>query len=299
MKLRGWLMVFLVAPVGCGGGVQEPVSAAKPDAYALKGVVRKVDPNSGEVTIAHEAMPGLMPAMTMPFTLKDREALEVVHPGDGVEGRLRVVRDGKGEVKDYELIDLVVTRPDVEPPPSAAPEGPALLKPGDLVPDFAVTTQDGGALRLSDLRGKVVALTFIYTRCPLPEFCPAMDARFADLARRASSAPGRGDRVRLLSVSFDPAHDTPAILADHARRRGAKPPLWTFAVASLDELAKVSGPMGLTVAPGSREIAHNLRAAVIGPDGRLIRLEAGSGWSPGDLFGTIRAAIPAPEGSGG
>ena len=157
------------------------------------------------------------------------------------------------------------------------------------MPDFAVTTQEGRTLRLSDLRGEVVALTFIYTRCPLPDFCPAMDAKFADLARRISAVPGRADRVRLLSVSFDPEHDTPAVLAAHASRRGAVPPLWTFAVASHEELARVAGPLGLTVAPGSREIAHNLRTAVIGPDGRLARLEAGQGWAPADLLRTITA----------
>jgi protein SCO1/2 len=148
-------------------------------------------------------------------------------------------------------------------------------------------------LRLSDLRGKVVALTFIYTRCPLPDFCPAMDAKFADLARRLSVVPGRADRVRLLSVSFDPEHDTPTVLAAHAGRRGAAPPLWTFAVASHEELGRVAGPLGLTVAPGSREISHNLRTAVIGPDGRLVRLEAGRGWDVPEVLRTVTDSISA------
>src|SRR5206468_12583154 len=98
----------------------------------------------------------------------------------------------------------------------------------------------------------------------------------------------------LLSVSFDPEHDTPAVLAEHANRRGARPPLWAFAVASHDELARVAGPLGLTVAPGSREISHNLRTAVIGPDGRLVRLEGGPGWSPAGLIGSITGSIPGP-----
>ena len=149
------------------------------------------------------------------------------------------------------------------PPPAT------LLKPGEPVPDFAMTTQDGSTLRLSDLRGEVVVLTFIYTRCPMPEFCPAMDAKFAELARRISAAPGRSDRVRLLSVSFDPEHDTPEVLAAHAARRGARPPLWTFAAASHRSWPRSPGPLGLTYVPGTREIEHNLRAAVIGPDGRL------------------------------
>ncbi len=162
------------------------------------------------------------------------------------------------------------------------------------MPDFAVTTQEGRTLRLSDLKGEVVILTFIYTRCPLPEFCPAMDARFADLARRISTVSARAERLRLLSVSFDPEHDTPEVLAAHAGRRGAKPPLWTFAVASHEELAKVAGPFGLSYVPGTREIEHNLRTAVIGPDGKLARLEPGPGWSPAELLKTAYSLIP-PE----
>jgi protein SCO1/2 len=234
--------------------------------------------------------------MTMPFTLKGKAALEDIRPGDEVEGALRVDTVG-GEVKDYDLVDLTPTGRSIEPAPAptgvgATEPAPAVLKPGDPVPDFAVTTQEGRPLRLSELRGKVVALTFIYTRCPLPEFCPAMDAKFADLARRLSGVPGRADGVRLLSVSFDPGHDTPAVLAAHARRRGAGPPLWTFAVATPEELARVAGPLGLTVAPGSREISHNLRTAVIGPDGRLARLEAGQGWAAPELMRTITDLIP-------
>jgi protein SCO1/2 len=300
MRLRACVMVGLVAlGLAAGCGRDGPIVAPKPTTDSrtikLKGVVRKVDVASGEVTIAHEAIPGFMPAMTMPFTLKNKASLEDIQPGDEVEGTLRVESVG-GEVKDYDLVDLTATGRSIEPP--SAPIGvgstgpdPALLKPGDLMPDLAVTTQEGRTLRLSELRGKVVALTFIYTRCPLPEFCPAMDAKFADLARRLSVVPGRADRVRLLSVSFDPEHDTPTVLAEHARRRGARPPLWTFAVASHEELDRVAGPLGLTVAPGSREISHNLRTVVIGPDGRLVRLESGQGWITREVLRTITDLI--------
>src|SRR5262249_35001926 len=156
--------------------------------------------------------------------LKDRSLLDDVRPGDEVEGSLRVEREG-GEVRDYELTDLVVSRP--APPPalklelSGGPPGvtplPNVLKPGDPVPDFAMTGQDGRPFRLADLRGKVLPLTFIYTRCPLPGFCPRMDRKFAEASSQAAAGPGRADRLRFLSVSFDPEHDTPDVLARHAR----------------------------------------------------------------------------------
>jgi protein SCO1/2 len=234
-----------------------------------------------------------MPKMTMPFTLKNKKLLDKVRPGDEVEGSLQVIYEG-GEVKDVDLTDLSITHAAPSTPSAPATVSPSdPLKPGDVVPDFAVTTQEGRTLRLSDLKGEVVILTFIYTRCPLPEFCPAMDAKFADLARRISTVPARAERLRLLSVSFDPEHDSPEILAAHAHRQGAKPPLWTFAVASYKELAKIAGPLGLTYEPATREIAHNLRTAVIGPDGKLARLEPGPGWSVVDLLGTAYSLIPS------
>ena len=262
--------------------------------YTLQGVVRAVDRAEGEVTIAHEALPGFMEAMVMPFLIRDKAILDDVRPGDVVHGPL-VVDFRAGSVKDYELTDLTVTGTAPEPASAGAtaPIEAARPKPlaiGDLVPDFAVTTQDGATLRLADLRGKVVALTFIYTRCPLPDFCPAVDAKFADLARRIAVAPGRAGRVALLSVSFDPAHDTPEVLREHARRRGAKPP-WSFAVARPDELARVGPLLGLDYYPERDQFAHNLTTAVIGADGRLARLELGRSWTPADLSKTMIGLI--------
>jgi protein SCO1/2 len=245
-----------------------------------------------------------MPAMTMPFTLKEAEAaaFDDLRVGDEVEGTLRVAKAG-GEVADYELLGLVVTRPATAPGLSLqiGPDGqaqvtptPALLRPGDLVPDFTMTTQDGKTLRLSDLRGKVVVLTFIYTRCPLPDFCPAVDRKFSELAERISARGKRAEQVRLLSVSFDPEHDTPEVLRKHATTRGATPPLWTFAVATHPELAKVARAVGLTYGPAGDEVVHNLSTSVIGPDGRLVRLETGATgktWVPADLLKPIYARI--------
>ncbi len=173
---------------------------------------------------------------------------------------------------------------------------PKRLEPGDPVPDFALTGQDGKSFRLKDLRGFVVVLTFVYTRCPLPDFCPYMDRKFADLAMSISAFPDRAAKIRLLSVSFDPDHDTPEILRKHARIRGAMPPLWQFAVASHAELAKITAPLGLVYGPGKDEIIHNLCTAVIDQQGRLARLEVGTQrnkWSSADLLKTIYSLIPA------
>ena len=146
-------------------------------------------------------------------------------------------------------------------------EEPRRLEIGDAVADFTMTNQDGKTVKLSDLRGNVVALTFIYTRCPLPDFCPLMDKKFSELARRLGAFPQARNKVRLISLSFDPEHDTPDLLRKHAQVRGATPPLWSYAVASHAELAKIGVPLGLYYQPGDNEIAHNLCTAIIDATG--------------------------------
>ncbi len=257
--------------------------------FPLTGTVRQVDRESGEVSIAHEEIPGFMPAMTMPFNLKGQDVLADLQVGDRVEGTLRV-ESTRSRLEGVEITEEA-------PPPTLSlsmkdgkvtlREKTPVLEPGQKVPDFSMTTQSGEPLALSDLRGKTVVLTFVYTRCPLPEYCPLMDRKFAEIARRLALRGDRARDVRLLSVSFDPEHDTPDVLEKHAAVVGARPPLWRFAVAAHDELRKVAEPLGLMYAPMSNEIAHSLSTAVIGPDGRLIRLERGSAWTVEELMASI------------
>ena len=193
--------------------------------------------------------------------------------------------------------------PNISRKQALAHEQPQRLEVGEPVPDFTMTSQDGKAVKLSDLRGHVVVLTFIYTRCPLPDFCPLMDRKFSELAQRFSAFPARAGKIRLISLSFDPDHDTPELLQKHAQVRGAIPPLWSYAVASHAELAKIGVPLGLFYQPGDTEIAHNLCTAIIDPKGNLARLDVGTErnkWtsyrpSENDLLATARRAevIPA------
>jgi protein SCO1/2 len=269
--------------------------------YTLKGAVKKIDLARGSVMIAHEAIPGFMDAMTMPFFYNDRALLESLAPGDSVEGTLHV-ETTDGAVSSYELRKLVVVRPatrpmilDVSKGKVSLREAPKVLEVGQAVPDFSMTTQEGKSLKLSDLRGSVVALTFIYTRCPLPDFCPLMDQKFAALAQRISAIPDRARHVRLISLSFDPEHDTAPVLARHAQARGATPPLWVFAVATHEELNKIGPPLGLFYGPRETEIAHNLCTAIIDSEGKLARLELGTArnkWENVDLLKSIYSLIP-------
>lgn len=312
-------LVVLAALAGCTGPeaptpspsakraphAPSPTTGASPIEqvdYHLEGVVRGVAPEGGRVLIRHKEIPGLMKAMTMPFEPEDQAILGLLRPNDVVEGTLHVERQD-GAVRDYRLRDLKVVK---HAPPSPArseaarskaqiSEPPPLLKAGEPVPDFTMTDQDGRTRKLSELRGKIVVLTFVYTRCPMPDFCPLMDRKFNELAEHLAAFPDRAAGVRLISLSFDPDHDTPDVLRKHAALRGAQPPLWTYAVATRPELAKIAPRLGLFFAPDGKEIAHNLCTAVIGPDGRLTRLAVGKApnqWSTAELLKTIYPLIP-------
>jgi len=330
---RDWLIVALLIAglAGFAGGCQktpEPADRAigsgvsargqrpsqeqslpgKVTDYRLKGVVKKVEADLKRVTIAHEAIPGFMAAMTMPFQLgSSGGVLETLKPEDEVEATLHVI-EKDGVVSEYELRDLKVVERSgrdmvlsVSKGKVSVRERPRLLEKGDLVPDFVMTTQDGKQVKLSDLRGNVVGLTFIYTRCPLPDFCPLMDRKFGELASKIAANPLRARQIRLVSLSFDPDHDTPELLEKHARIRGAAPPLWVFAVAAHEELAKIAPALGLFYEPGSNEIAHNLCTAIIDPEGKLARVEVGTSrnkWESVDLLKTIYALLPRDNSAG-
>jgi len=309
-------LVVLALFASCARPEAEPEAPARVEKapeievkiYDLTGEVVAVDAPGRELQIRHDEIPGFMKAMTMPFTVSEDVDMDDFRVGDELEAKLHVEYED-GLVRDYELVDPTVTKPALDTGPSAtldlSGETPVLksrpdrLQPGDEVPDFAMTDQDGQTQRLSDLRGKVVVLTFVYTRCPLPDFCPAMDRRFSELSQSLSASESRAAKVRLVSLSFDPENDVPEVLKKHAETRGAEPPLWTYAVASHDELAKVAPALGLVYGPGKNEIIHNLCTAIIGPDGKLVRLEVGTknnDWTTADFLKTIAPLLADAEG---
>jgi len=153
--------------------------------------------------------------------------------------------------------------------------------------------QDGREMALSAYRGKVVALTFVYTRCPFPTFCPLMDRQFKAVQDQLAADPALADRVHLLSISFDPDHDTPDVMKAHAGLRGADPRLWSYVTALADAVDRFSAHFGLTIVRNPNDpldLTHTLRTAVVGPDGRLASLHAGNSWSPDDLLRDVRHA---------
>jgi protein SCO1/2 len=277
MRRTFTIVVALLLAAACSRGRQ----------YELRGQVLAVDAARNEVTIKHEDIPGFMPAMTMPFTVRDQKLLEGRAPGDLVTATL-VVEDAGAYLSS---ITKTGSAPLTEAP--AAARAMNVLEPGTAAPDVTLQDEHGRTRHLADWRGQTVALTFIYTRCPLPDFCPRMDRNFGEAQRAIMADPRLAGRVHLLSVSFDPAFDTPAVLAAHAARVGADSNTWTFATgdrAAIDAFAERFGVSVIRSDKDMQEIVHNLRTAVIGGDGTVTAVFSGNEWAPADLLAAIRDA---------
>src|SRR3954471_589379 len=221
MKLmrRSWTLLAALSIV-CAA------ACARGRSYELNGQILAIDAARHEITIKHEDIKGFMPGMTMTFKVRDAKILDGRAAGDLIRGTL-VVNDTEAYVQSIESTGRA-------PLTEAPPAGPRIdpMDPGESVPDASFVDSSGRPHRFSEWRGRTVALTFIYTRCPLPDFCPLMDRQFADVAGKVAASPRRAEQVRLLSISFDPEHDTPEVLTKHAAVQGARPQLWMFAVAS-------------------------------------------------------------------
>jgi protein SCO1 len=255
--------------------------------YELQGQVLAVDLPRRQVTIKHGDIPQFMPAMTMTFTVRDERSLDGRVPGDLVRATL-VVGDGDAHLRSLERTGFEPVAAEDVPAPAAA-----VVREGDAVADAAFVDESGTPRTLAAWRGNAVALTFIYTRCPLPDFCPLMDRHFKAVQDAVVSDDELRGHVRLLSVSFDPEYDTPAVLAKHAASARADPSVWTFLTGDPEAIRRFAAQFGVTFAPGeagSPEIMHNLRTAVIGPDGRLVTIFTGNGWTPSELTAALRKA---------
>jgi protein SCO1/2 len=178
-------------------------------------------------------------------------------------------------------------------PESATIPGAGILREGEAVADASLVDESGTPRRLADWKGRAVAVTFIYTRCPLPNFCPVMDRHFKAVQDAVRADAALAGRVQLLSVSFDPDHDTPAVLASHAGRLQADPDIWRFLTGPREEVEQLAKQFGVSVireGADPSEIVHNLRTAVIDPGGRLSTVLNGSEWTPAELVAALKAA---------
>ena len=268
---------------------QSKPEVAQGKRYELKGTIVSVDKANQTATISHEEVKDFMDAMTMPFKLKDAWPLDVMKPGDEVRATL-VVADDSAWLEDVVVVQRSATQT------AAAPESSGAPKAGAIVPDFRLINQDGKPARLAQYRGRALVLTFIYTRCPVPEYCALMSSNFAEIERELAKDAALYKRTHLVSVSFDPAYDTPKVLRSYGAAHTGKFKSetfdhWEFASGTPEEVKAVAQFFGLTYQQESDQIIHSLRTALITPDGKIFKIYRGNEWKPDQVIRDLRASL--------
>jgi protein SCO1 len=274
-------------------------SGARLRTYPAQGIIREMDLFQKTITIQHDAIPGFMPAMTMPFVYTDVRELAGVTNGDTVAFRITVsAKDGWIDhirkiaptpstlvVTDTNLLTKGPFRlvRDVDP-----------LNVGDPLPDYGFTNELGQPVRLSDFHGQALAITFIFTRCPYPTFCPRMSQLFHDTLAQLARDPAAPTNVHFVSVSFDPDYDTPAQLKSYAQAHDYDPVRWSFLTGQLIDITALADGFGMKFWHEGAGISHNLRTAVVDSQGRLQKVLIGNDWTADALATELTTAARKP-----
>lgn len=277
--------------IGLTACAASPERSSHEQRYELTGKVVSVDKAERRVVVAHDEITGFMDAMIMPFTLKEAEALDVIAPGDRLSATLVV--DGE---KSW-LENPAITKADSSSGSAGSINEAIEPSPGDAVPDLSLVNQDGKPIRFHGFQGKALVVTFIYTRCPLPEYCPLMSSNFAEINQLLRHNPQVRERAHLLSISVDPAHDTPQVL----RRYGAAYvgdknnrvsfADWEFATGTSQEVQRVAQFFGLSYYTEGEQIVHSLRTVVITPEGKIFKIYKNNEWKPADVLRDLESLI--------
>ena len=263
--------------------------------YPVSGMVLSLDRAEKRVVVSHERIPDLMEGMTMPFTVRDVKDLSGLVPGAIVEFTLVVTKETSYakslRVRRYESLE--------QDPLNARRLGllnrinrgdtPSAVNVGQPVPDFTLVNQANQKVSLSQFRGKVVALTFIYTSCPLPQFCLRSANNFGVLQRRFPQELGQD--LILLTVSFDPLRDRPEVLAQYASQWKADPRTWAFLTGEASDVKHVCQMFGLDFFPNEGSFDHLLRTALIDRQGNLLANLEGNQFNATQLGDLVETAL--------
>lgn len=280
--------VFVGLLLVMGGCQNAPKQSATAKTYSVRGKVLEVDANNQEILLQHEAVPGFMEAMTMPYKVADPAAVRELHPDDQISATIVVVPSGA------ELRNVVITGQAV---PNVLPKMQYHVpQPGDTVPDFQLVNQSGQHIHLAQYRGKVLLLTFIYTRCPLDDFCPRMSRNFAEIEHQLTGDKEMSQKTHLLSISFDTAYDKPAVLRSYGEAYTGNYNKesfthWEFAAPDAQTLTKMTQFFDVGVTGSNpQSMVHSLSTAMIGSDGKVIEWLPTNDWKPADVLTDMRKA---------
>jgi len=279
-------MLLLAVSVGCN----------RTRKYPLQGEVVGKNAVTSEITVKHGDIPGFMPAMAMPYRVKDPAVVQELQPGDKIAAEVVIGKDPS----DYWLEDVRITDESARVP-AKPPAAPRMLMPGDRVPDvarvnIALINQDGRTIHLSDFAGKALLVTFIYTRCPMPDFCPRLSSQFARIHDELKKNPGDYSKTHLLTISFDPKYDTPAVLRKYglAYLEGDASGFshWDFASTNPADLRRLAQAFGLQYEEKDNQISHNMSIVLIAPDGKVAKFWS-TDWTWTELMESMQKAVHA------
>jgi protein SCO1/2 len=261
--------------------------------FRLRGKVVATDAAKGEVTVDHEAVKDFMGAMTMPYKVVQPVVLGELHPGDLITAQLLVDKDADGytNARLDQVVVIGQSKPDYLPVSQYhVPEA------GDVVPDFTLRNQSDKTIHLSEFKGKALLLTFIYTRCPLSDYCPRMSMNFAQIDKALKADPALYAKTHLLSISFDPTYDTPTVLRSYGGAHTGQFTNetfkhWDFAAPTVADLPKLEHYFDVGVTPGDdKTLNHSLATALIGKDGKVIAFYPTNDWVVADVLEKVKAA---------
>lgn len=295
-----WLLVVTFF-TGCDHPTPPPATPANPatnavagKTYDLHGIIQAIPPDRKNVTIKHDAVADYMPAMTMELPVHDTNELAGLAPNDEIACKLRVT-DTEDWLEEVRFIAHHITASSNGVVTIHVPS--QQLQPGEPMPDFAVTGEDGRRWHFSDFHGQALAFTFFFTACPLPEFCPRMNKNLAATRTLLQSATNGPANWQLLSISFDSEFDKPELLGNYGNfYRGADTNRWLFSVADPNTLAGLAPKVGLNFWRESGTISHNLRTVVLDAQGNFYKQFEGNSWTAEELAQAIReAAVSHPR----
>ena len=280
------MKIFLIAALLISNSI---VLAEETRDFTVRGVVRETRPAKSQLVVKHEEITGYMDAMTMPFQVRDPKILESVKAGDAITFQLHVTD------KDHWIDGLKIVGAGAgdKEAPRPKPTDIAPFKPGDPLPALTFSDERGQPVRLEDYRGKAIAITFIYTRCPLPNFCPLLSEKFRTVQESLKADPAAPKNWQLLSVTIDPEHDTAEVLQRYATAQQADAAHWKFATGELRDITVLGLRSGLEFWEGGSEITHNLRTVVFDAQGRMRKVFSENTWTAKELADELRAgALP-------
>ena len=292
--------IFMIGPLltmtGCRpDSTQNGAGDSHPQTFEVQGVLREISADHLTATIQHEKIAGYMPAMTMVFNVKSPQEIAGLEIGSDITFKL-VVHTNESWIQDIHFLSLRLQNMTNRAVASPAPAVPK-LEPGNVLPDGELLAEDGRHIHFADFRGRALAFTFFFSRCPLPEYCPRMARNFLKAREALLSDASAPTNWQFLSVSFDPGFDNPEVLTAYGNyaRGGTNADRWLFAAMPTNVLGEIAPKLGLKVVPEGGSISHNLRTVVLDPQGRLFRQFEGNNWTPDQLTDAVRKAAHYTE----